>query len=70
MLYRARKHALVWVPGLDREVQLDPAIPIDDQDPEGAAIVDRWGSSLLRSDTQVEQATAAPGEARTTRRVA
>lgn len=70
MLYRARRSAVVWVEGLNREVRLDPAIPIDDEDEEGAAIVARWGSSLLRSDTQVEQATAAPGETRTTRRVA
>lgn len=70
MLYRARRSALVYVPGLDREVRLDPAIPIDDQDPEGAAIVARWGSSLLRADSQVEAATAAPGEQRSTRRVA
>ena len=70
MLYRARSRAVVWVEGLNREVRLDPAIPIDDEDEEGAAIVARWGSSLLRSDTQVEQATAAPGETRTTRRVA
>lgn len=68
MLYRARRTEILFVPALDREVLLDPNIPIDSDDPEGAAIIARWGETHLRADSQIEQATAAPGEARTTRR--
>lgn len=65
MLYRARKPQTAWVEALGREVYLDPAVPIDDEDPEGAAIVAEWGHRrILRRDAVVEQATAAPGEQR------
>lgn len=67
-LYRARRKEVLMVEDLGREVVLDPSIPIDDEDPEGAAIVKRWGNSHLRADSIVEAATAAPGEARATRR--
>lgn len=68
MLYRARRREILYVEELGREVLLDPSVPIDDQEMEGAAIVARWGNTHLRADSLVEAATAAPGEQRQTQR--
>lgn len=66
--YRVRRPSSLNVEALGRVVNLDPADVIDTDDPEGAAIVAEWfPRGMLRVDN-VEQATAAPGEMRTTKR--
>lgn len=68
-LYRVRRPSCLNVEALGRTVDLDPSDVIDTDDPEGAAIVAQWfPRGLLRVDNSVEQATAAPGEMRTTKR--
>lgn len=68
-LYRVRRASSINVEALGRVVDLDPADVIDTDDPEGAAIVAEWfGRGVLRADNTIEQATAAPGELRTTKR--
>lgn len=67
--YRVRRPSSINVEALGRVVDLAPEDVIDTDDPEGAAIVAEWEPrGLLRQDNAVEQATAAPGEMRTTRR--
>lgn len=69
MLYRVRRPSSLHVEALGRTVDLAPEDLIDTDDPEGAAIVAEWEPrGMLRADSAVEQATAAPGEMRTTRR--
>jgi hypothetical protein len=63
MIYRARKHASVHVEALGRDVTLDPAVPLDDSNPEDAEVIKRWAGSLLVADN-IESASAAPGERR------
>lgn len=68
-LYRVRRPSSLTVEALGRTVDLDPSDLIDTDDPEGAAIVAEWADrGMLRQDSMVEQATAAPGEQRNTRR--
>lgn len=68
-LYRARRACTLYVEALGREVDITPANILDPDDPLDAAIIAEWGPrGLLRADSVVEQATAAPGEQRTTRR--
>ena len=68
-VYRARVHQTVHVESLGRDVTLDPAVPLDDQFPEDAAVIAEWAKrGVVRLDNPVESATAAPGEQRNTRR--
>jgi hypothetical protein len=70
MIYRCTQPQTVYVEALGRDVPMDPAQPFDDDIPEQALIVAEWGPKgrgLLFADN-VEAATAAPGEKRTTRR--
>lgn len=66
MIYRANERMHVYVEALGRDVLLDPAVPLDDTMPDDKVIIDQW-RRLLTSDN-IESATAAPGEKRTTRR--
>lgn len=66
-LYRVRRNAVLYVEALGREVGLEQNQVLDSENPEDAPIIDRW-PTYLRRDSDVEQATAAPGEKRTTRR--
>lgn len=66
MIYRANERMHVYVEALGRDVLLDPAVPLDDTYPDDRVIIDQW-RRLLTSDN-IESATAAPGEKRTTRR--
>jgi hypothetical protein len=69
MLYRSRRATTVMVEALGRTVDLSPVQSLDSENPDDAAIIAEWAHrGLLRADSQVEQATAEPGEARTTRR--
>jgi hypothetical protein len=67
MIYRARKHASVYVEALGRDVTLNPSVPLDDSNPDDAEVIKRWAGSLLVAEN-IESATAAPGERRSTRR--
>ncbi len=68
MLYRAIKHSVVFVEALGRDVTLDPAVELDDQLHDDALVIAEWKPRGLLRASNVEQATAAPGESRTTRR--
>jgi hypothetical protein len=65
--YRARRACILYVEELGREVDLTPDKILHEDDPLDAAIIRQYGGTLLRADN-VEAATAAPGELRTTRR--
>lgn len=67
-IYRARERATVWVEALGRDVTLDPAVDLDDSNPEDAAVIAAWAGRGKLSTPNVESATAAPGERRSTRR--
>lgn len=68
MLYRATKQCSVYVEALGRDVHLEPAVPLDDADADDAEVIKAWlGRGLVRQDN-IEAATAAPGEQRSTRR--
>ena len=67
-LYRSRNHTVVFVEALGRDVTLDPAVELDDQLHDDALVIKEWAPRGLLRASNVEQATAAPGEVRTTRR--
>lgn len=67
-IYRARERTSVYVKALGRDVSLDPSVELDDQYPDDAAVIAEWGPRGLVRCPNVESATAAPGEARNTRR--
>lgn len=67
-IYRARERTSVYVEALGRDVSLDPSVELDDQYPDDAAVIAEWGPRGLVRCPNVESATAAPGEARNTRR--
>jgi len=68
MIYRLRDPDRVIVTDdLGDPTVLDPAQPYDDQDPDDAKIIARWGSFMV-AENSIESATAAPGEKRSTRR--
>lgn len=70
MLYRATRTGSVYVEALGRDVHIEPGIPLDDRDDEDAAVIKEWASrGVVRADN-IEAATAAPGEKRSTRRSA
>lgn len=64
MIYRPTEPRVVIWKGT--EVVLDPARAYDDQDPETRELIDRY-RPFFDSDN-IEAATAAPGERRSTRR--
>ena len=68
MIYRATEQASVWVESLGRDVQLDPSKEYDDSFPGDAAVSAEGAPRGLLRAPNVESATAAPGETRTTRR--
>lgn len=68
MLYRATRQTVVFVEKLGRDVTLDPAVELDDQLHDDALVIAQWKPRGLLRASNVEQATAAPGEARATRR--
>lgn len=68
MLYRSTVHTVVFVEKLGRDVTLDPAVELDDQLHDDAIVIAQWAPRGLLRASNVEQATAAPGETRTTRR--
>ena len=70
MIYRSTQPQTVYVVALGRDVPMDPGQPFDDADPEQAKIIAEWGPKgrgILIADN-IEAATAAPGETRSTRR--
>lgn len=67
-IYRAKERVTVWVEALGRDVTLDPAVELDEQFPDDAAVIAEWAHRGLLRSPNVESATAAPGEARSTRR--
>jgi hypothetical protein len=68
-IYRAQEPMSVWVESLGREVHIKSRQELDDQFPEDAAVIKEWAHrGLVREVNPVESATAAPGEARSTRR--
>ena len=71
-IYRTTQPLTAYVTGLGRDVPMDLGQPFDDEIPEHAIIIAEWGPKgrgLLFADN-VESATAAPGEKRSTRRKA
>lgn len=68
MLYRVYDEMSVWVKGLGRAVSLHPGQELNDELPDDAIIIKEWGPRGLVRAPNVESATAAPGETRTTRR--
>lgn len=68
MLYRAKKQMSVYVDALGRDVHLDPSIPLDENDAEDAEVIAAWKHRGVLFADNVEAATAAPGEQRSTRR--
>ena len=68
MLYRATKQCSVYVEALGRDVHLEPSIPLDDRDDDDRAVIKEWSHRGLVRQDNIEAATAAPGEQRSTRR--
>ena len=67
-VYRVKQFMTVWVDALQRDVALDPAVELNDIYPEDAAVIAEWAGRGLVRAPNVEAATSAPGEARSTRR--
>lgn len=67
-IYRVNQPMNVWVEALQRDVALDPAVELNDAYPEDAAVIAEWVDRGLVRAPNVEAATSAPGEARSTRR--
>lgn len=68
MLYRVSEEMSVWVEGLGRDVRLHAGQELDDQNADDAAIIKEWAPRGLLRAPNIESATAAPGEVRSTRR--
>lgn len=69
-LYRTTQPQTVYSTTLGRDVPMDPAQSFDDTIPDEAAIIAEWGPKgrgVLYAEN-IEEATSAPGELRTTRR--
>ena len=67
-IYRVKNPGSYHVEALGRDVNLSEADELDDQDPQDAEVITAWGPRGVLRAPNVEAATKAPGEQRTTRR--
>ena len=69
MIFRLRgQDRIVVTDELGDPMVLDPAQPYDDDDPDDAKIIARWRDFMVAENVDIEAATSAPGERRSTRR--
>jgi hypothetical protein len=68
MRYIVTEDRWVWVESLGREVRIKPDAPLDESDPTAKAVIKEWKDRGVMYAPNVEAATAAPGELRSTRR--